>query len=139
MMEKYATEAVRLAPTFGCALDYSEDSLRQLENILAQLSAEVQRSAIDSGANDSVQKRVDADSRIWGGYFGETILRLWGGEWGVETYPGTVSPVVSVDIGGAKLFPVMKVYRRLTQGEGESVWSFYQMVREKLSSIGDRH
>jgi ketosteroid isomerase-like protein len=73
MMEKHATEAVRLAPTFGCALDYSEDSLRQLENILAQLSAEAQRSGIDTGANDSVQKRVDADPRIWGGYFGETI------------------------------------------------------------------
>ena len=138
MMEKYAAEAVRLGPTLGCALDYSEDSLRQLEQILAQLSAEAQRSDIDTGANDSVQKRVDADSRIWGGYFGETIRRLWGGEWGVETYPGTVAPVVSVDIGGAKLFPVMKVYRRLTHGEGENVWSFYQMVREKLAALGSK-
>ena len=40
--------------------------------------------------------------------------------------------MISIDIGGAKIFPVMKIYRRLTQGEGENVWNFYQMVREKL-------
>ncbi len=26
----------------------------------------------------------------------------------------------------------MKVYRRLSEGENDNVWSFYQMVREKI-------
>ncbi len=135
MMEQYAADAVRLAPEFGVALDYSESSLEALERILDQLADKVQSSEAEPRSEDSMQKELDSVSRIWGGYFGETIRRLWGGEWGVETYPGTIAPVISVDIGGAKLFPVMKIYRRLTKGEDENVWSFYQMVRARVSGV----
>ena len=133
MMEQYAEDAVRLAPGFGVTLDYSESSLKALERILDQLADKLPSSETEPHSEDSVQKELDSVSRIWGGYFGETIRRLWGGEWGVETYPGTVAPVISIDIGGAKLFPVMKIYRRLTKGEDENVWRFYQMVRAKVS------
>lgn len=133
MMENYAAEAVRLAHDFGSELDYSERSLAVLEDILDRLSAKLAKPGT-AGVKDSAQEQIETASRIWGAYFGETIRRLWGGDWGVETYPGTVAPVISVDIGGAKLFPVMKVHRRLSQGESENVWKFYQMVREKVSS-----
>ena len=132
MMEQYAADAVRLAREFGVTLDYSESSLEALERILDQL-AKSPNSEMEPRSEDSMQKELDSISRIWGGYFGETIRRLWGGEWGVETYPGTIAPVVSIDICGAKLFPVMKIYRRLTKREEEDVWRFYQMVREKVS------
>jgi hypothetical protein len=134
MMEGYATDAVRQAPAFGARLDYSEPSLQALEQILSRIRDELPIPPADISRGDPAQRRIDAASRVWGGYFGETIRRLWGGEWGVETYPGTTAPVVSVDVGGAKIFPVMKVYRRLIQGDGENVWNFYQMVREKVSA-----
>jgi hypothetical protein len=51
----------------------------------------------------------------------------------VETYPGTIAPVVSIDCGGAKIFPVMKIHRRLTLGASENVWDFYRRVRAKLT------
>lgn len=133
MMEQYAAEAVRLAPEFGIMLDYSESSLEGLERILDQLADKLPNSEAEPPSEDSMQKELDSTSRIWGGYFGETIRRLWGGEWGVETYPGTVAPVIAIDIGGAKLFPVMKIYRRLTKGQEENVWRFYQMVRGRVS------
>ena len=133
MMEQYAADAVRLAPEFGVTLDYSESSLEELERILDQLAGKLPRSETEPQSEDSMQKELDSTARIWGGYFGETLRRLWGGEWGVETYPGTVAPVISIDIGGAKLFPVMKIYRRLTKGKDENVWRFYQMVRERVS------
>jgi len=136
-MESYAEEAVRLAPHFGAKLDHSESSLQILEAVLGQLQNQLPKLSVSSEASkDPAQAQIEAAARIWGAYFGETIRRLWGGDWGLETYPGTVAPVISIDIGGAKLFPVMKVYRRLTQGEGENVWSFYQMVREKVSAGG---
>ena len=138
-MESYAAEALRLASGFGVSLNYSESSLQDLEALLAQLYQELPRlSSSTAGTNDPGQQQIDAAARVWGGYFGETIRRLWGGEWGVETYPGTAAAVISVDIGGAKLFPVMKVYRRLTQGEAENVWNFYQKVREKVPKGGNR-
>jgi hypothetical protein len=139
MMENYAEDAVQRSGEFGATLDYSEGSLRTLETILGQISATLPKSdSQKTEVTDSAQEQIDAASRIWGGYFGETIRRLWGGDWGVETYPGTVAPVVSIDIGGAKLFPVMKVYRRLTEGEDENVWEFYQMVRERVASAGNQ-
>ncbi|HEU5232215.1 MAG TPA: hypothetical protein VFU50_05095 [Terriglobales bacterium] len=133
MMEQYAADAVRLAHEFGVALDYSEASLEDLERILDQLAGKIPSPEPEPRSEDSMQKELDSTARIWGGYFGETIRRLWGGEWGVETYPGTVAPVISIDIGGAKLFPVMKIYRRLTKGQDENVWRFYGMVRARVS------
>ena len=133
MMEQYARDAVRLAPEFGLTLDYSEVSLQMLESILDKIAAGFPSSYGESNSEDSRQKQLDSAARIWGGYFGETIRRLWGGEWGVETYPGTIAPVISIDIGGAKLFPVMKIYRRLTKGQDENVWRFYQIVRGRVS------
>src|SRR6185312_16545150 len=126
-------DAVRLAPEFSETLDYSESSLHALERILSQLAVKLPSSETEPRREDSIQKELDSISRIWGGYLGETIRRLWGGEWGIETYPGTIAPVISVDVGGAKLFPVMKVYRRLTKGQDENVWRFYQMVRGRVS------
>lgn len=136
MMEHHSAEAVRLAPDFDVHLDYSEASLQKLEDILTQLCATLPSSGNTAGSasKNPAQERLDTTSRVWGAYFGETIRRLWDGEWGVETYPGTVAPVISIDIGGAKIFPVMKIYRRLTRGDGENVWKFYQMIREKLGT-----
>lgn len=133
MMKQYAADAVHLAPEFGVTLDYSESSLETLERILEQLADKFPSSETDPRSENSMQKELDSISRIWGGYLGETIRRLWGGEWGVETYPGTIAPVISIDLGGAKLFPVMKIYRRLTKGQDENVWRFYQMVRGRVS------
>lgn len=133
MMQSYAADAVRLASQFEATLDYSEPSLRELEAILAKIYPSSPRPSSNKSGDDPEQRKLDSTSRIWGAYFGETIRRLWGGEWGVETYPGTVAPVISVDIGGAKVFPIMKVYRRLTQGEADNLWDFYQMVRKKVA------
>ncbi len=139
-MEGYAATAVQLAADFNVQLDYSEASLEELEGILERVAGQIPKgppSRVQPG-QEPAQEQLDRTSRVWGGYFGETIRRLWDGEWGVETYPGTVAPVISVDVGGAKIFPVMKAYRRLTQGEGENVWKFYQMVRVKISTATGR-
>ena len=134
-MENYAAQAVRLAPEFDVALDYSEHSLLLVEGILDQVADRLPSpGSSQPGVKDPAHEEIESAARIWGAYFGETIRRLWGGDWGVETYPGTAAPVISVDVGGAKLFPVMKVHRRLTKGESENVWKFYQMVREKVCS-----
>jgi hypothetical protein len=128
MMQSYAQQAVDEASQLLIKLDYSEASLQEFERLLERVSA---RFAND-GSGPS-EKELDAKSRVWGAYFGETIRRLWQGEWGVETYPGTVAPVISVDIGGAKIFPVMKVHRRLTRGDEDNTWEFYRMIKDKLS------
>ena len=41
---------------------------------------------------------------------------------------------LTLSIGGNKLFPTMKVHRRLTQGEDDNVWSFYKMIKARLEN-----
>jgi len=134
MMQAYAEQAVSAAREMKITLDYREESIEQLENILRQLYDQrpVFLGKAAHGEEDPAQKQIDSMSRIWGGYFGEVIRRCWGGEWTLETYPGTVAPVVTIDVHGAKIFPAMKVYRRLTNGAGDDIAQFYQMVKGKL-------
>jgi hypothetical protein len=134
MMEAYAEQAVSAAREMNITLDYKEESIERLEKILSQLYDQrpVFLGKAAPGEEDPAQKQIDSMSRIWGGYFGEVIRRCWGGEWTLETYPGTVAPVVTLEVDGAKIFPAMKVYRRLTNGASDDVAKFYQMVKDKL-------
>ena len=49
-------------------------------------------------------------------------------------YPGGAVAVPAVDVRGSRLFPLIKVYRRLTMGEEEDLASFFSMVTERLGS-----
>jgi hypothetical protein len=49
-------------------------------------------------------------------------------------YPGAAVTVPAVDVRGSRLFPLMKVYRRLTTGEEEDLRAFYAMVTERLGA-----
>ncbi len=107
MMQAYAEQAVASAREMNITLDYREGSLQQLERLLSQLYQErpTSSSKTATGEEDPAVSQVDIMSRIWGGYFGEVIRRCWGGEWTLETYPGTSASVVALDIEGAKSFP----------------------------------
>jgi hypothetical protein len=120
MMRAAAQAAVLEAEKLhGFALDYSEQSLGYLDAILAHASL-------------SATLDVERQTKLWGGYFGETIRALYGGEWEFTQYPQSATAVPTLLVRGAKLYPLMKVYRRLTLGEGERMDSFYAMLKQKL-------
>jgi hypothetical protein len=123
MAGAYAEQAVQKAREFNTQLDYSENSLMEVEVILAQLARQ-------SPEGDAAGETC----KMWGSYLGEVVRRRFGGEWSVETYPGKQFATLTLSIGGNKLFPTMKVHRRLTQGEDENVWVFYKMIKERLES-----
>jgi len=125
MVAAYAEQAVTLAHEFNAQLDYSENSLMEVETILARLAREMPASK--PSADD-----VSEICKIWGSYLGEVVRRRFGGDWSIETYPGKQFATLTLSVNGNKLFPSMKVHRRLTEGEGENVWSFYRMVKAKL-------
>ena len=123
MAGAYAEQAVQKAREFNTQLDYTENSLIEVEVILAELA----RQALEDDA-------VGETCKMWGSYLGEVVRRRFGGEWSVETYPGKQFATLTLSIGGNKLFPTMKVHRRLTQGEDDNVWSFYKMIKARLES-----
>jgi hypothetical protein len=120
MMEGYAQAAVELArKEFKRNLDFSADSVDALDDILVVVS-------------ESPEKDLDFEVRLWGSYLGEVLRRRYVGGWEMTQYPGGTVAVPAVDVRGSRLFPLMKVYRRLTAGEEEDLRSFYTMVTERL-------
>ncbi|MGH9564891.1 MAG: hypothetical protein ACRD4F_16050 [Candidatus Angelobacter sp.] len=119
-----AEAAVIAAREYNGQLDYSEESLMELESILARFCGQ------QRGPED-----ISERCKIWGSYLGEVVRRRFGGEWSIDSYPGKQFATLTLTVNGSRIFPSMKVHRRLTQGEAENVWSFYKMIKSRLESL----
>jgi hypothetical protein len=135
MIRAYADEAVLLArQQHRTLLDYSPASVTPLERIVDG------QAAVD----------LDFQSRLWGSYFGEVLRRRWNGIWLLAAYPGShessgqvsdglAEPVIpTLDVAGSRLWPTMKVYRRLTLGAAENLSTFYHLVEKRLAVASSR-
>jgi hypothetical protein len=120
MMEGYAQAAAELAGReFRQKLDFTAESIDGLDDILVLVG-------------ESPELDVDFESRLWGSYLGEVLRRRYAGGWEMTLYPGGAVAVPAVDVRGSRLFPLMKVYRRLTVGEEEDLRGFFAMVTDRL-------
>jgi hypothetical protein len=120
MMEGYARVAAEWAKSeFKQKLDFSADSIDALDEILVVVG-------------ESPELELDFEVRLWGSYLGEVLRRRYAGSWEMTQYPGGVAMVPSIEVRGSRLFPLMKVYRRLTVGEEEDLRAFFAMVTERL-------
>jgi hypothetical protein len=127
MMAAYAEAAVRIAAAeFGRSLDFDEGSLEAFDEVLTMAAGG------DEGGGEF-------PVRLWGSYFGELLRRRYAGEWRMSDYPGSSAAVPAVEVRGSLLYPLMKVYRRLTLGEGESLADFYAMVAARLGDPARPH
>lgn len=132
MMEAYAQEAVRVAEAdHGMALDYTPDSIPRLETVLAARGP----------VPESEQEEA---TRLWGAYYGEVFRRKYPADWIMAVYPGQLNsgradaetevamPVL--DIRGSHVYPLLKVFRRLTIGPTEDLAGFYVKVAVALDA-----
>ncbi len=119
IMSAYAAEAVRVAASeHRVRLDFSLDSIASLETLLAGQAA----------------ADLEYQSKTWGSYFGEVLRKRWGGEWSLTQYPNAVAAVPTLEVNGSRLYPLMKVYRRLTMGDSENLVEFLGMVAKRLDA-----
>jgi hypothetical protein len=122
MMEGYARAAADHARgTFNQKLDFSANSIDSLDEILVLVG-------------ESPELDLDFEVRLWGSYLGEVLRQRYTGTWEMTQYPGGVVAVPAIDVRGSRLFPLIKVYRRLTMGEEEDLRSFFTMVTERLGN-----
>ena len=130
-MQVYAQDAVDLArEQFQINLDFSENSLENVEKILASLHNTLPKGVLDKlFRRGPSQDQIWEMSKGWGGYIGEVIRRQWGGEWTTETAanPGTV---ITLRVSGSDIFPPVKVYKRLTNGAEDNIWHYYQVLKQ---------
>jgi hypothetical protein len=106
---------------FQQELDFTSDSIDTLDDILVLVG-------------ESPELDLDFEVRLWGSYLGEVVRRRYAGTWEMTPYPGGAVSVPAVDVRGSRLFPLMKVYRRLTTGEEEDLSAFFSMVTGRLGN-----
>jgi hypothetical protein len=122
MMEGYAQAATELARReFQQNLNYSSESIDSLDEILVMVG-------------ESPELDLDFEVRLWGSYLGEVLRRRYAGSWEMTQYPGGAVAVPAVEVRGSRLFPLMKVYRRLSVGDEEDLGAFFTMVTERLGN-----
>lgn len=119
-MEGYARAAVDFAEgEFKQQLDFTSNSIDALDDVLVRVG-------------DSPELDLEFEVKLWGSYLGEVLRRRYAGSWEMTAYPGGVAAVPAVEVRGSRLFPLVKIYRRLTMGEEEDLRSFFTMVAERL-------
>ena len=119
-MEGYAQAAAALADReFQQRLDFTAESIEGLDEILVTVG-------------ESPELDLDFQVRLWGSYLGEALRQRYAGTWEMTPYPGGEVAVPAVEVKGSRVFPLMKVYRRLTEGEEEDLSAFFAMVIERL-------
>jgi hypothetical protein len=120
MMDAYARAAAGHArDEFRRKLDFSAESIDVLDEILVLVG-------------DTPEHDLDFEVRLWGSYLGEVLRRRYAGTWEMTQYPGGAVAVPAVEVRGSRLFPLLKVYRRLTVGEEDDLSAFFAMVTERL-------
>jgi hypothetical protein len=120
MMAGYAKAAADLAKgAFRQKLDFTAESIDSLDEILVLVG-------------ESPEMDLDFEVRLWGSYLGEVLRRRYAGRWEMTQYPGGAAAGPAVEVRGSRLFPLMKVYRRLTIGTEEDLRAFFAMVTERL-------
>lgn len=127
MMQAYAEEAVRVAAEdHGMVLDYSSASLGPLETVLA-------------ARTHLPEPDQDEATRLWGAYFGEIFRRRYPCEWTMAVYPGGELAIPALEIEGSHIFPLLKIFRRLTIGPAEDLKEFYGKVTTALDARSAKH
>ncbi|MFZ0632725.1 MAG: hypothetical protein WA399_14810 [Acidobacteriaceae bacterium] len=136
MMQAWAAEAVRIAAQdHGMNLDFSPESIARLDTVLAA------RTPVPADQQDDA-------TRLWGGYFGEIFRRRYDASWIMAVYPGqlnsgrsdagTEMALPALDIRGSHVYPLLKVFRRMTMGPSEDLAAFYAKVTAALDASGQK-
>ncbi len=115
----YSLDAIDAAQrNFRVALDWSEESVRQVEAILATL-------------HDSLASTHPTAETIWtfaktfGSYVGEVYRRHHGGTGGVVEMDGQKMPGIQ---SGTTFWPWVRARKRITAGPEENIWNYYQAL-----------
>ncbi|HET6452803.1 MAG TPA: hypothetical protein VFI02_00240 [Armatimonadota bacterium] len=132
-----AEEAVRTAKEqFGITLDYSENSVKSVEEILTriykQLHPNVFKHLFGGRQEPITEQQLEEITHLWGAYIGEIIRKNHGGTWSEVQWPSE-GMFTALKIGDdITVFPPNKVKKRLTFGDSDKVDFYYSALSMKI-------
>jgi len=123
-MQELANKAITAAKDkFGISLDFSENSLQQLEVLLQQAHEGYKQT---SSSGNTLNIPIENTVRVWGSYFGEVIRRQLGGDWIVD------QKNVFLELDSRKVDPLGQVRLLIV---GESVYNIQSYFQELKTGI----
>ena len=126
-MKETAYYAIKVArERYRQELNYSEQSIKLLDNILGHIYWGFSSRLDDEGQNGLIFNTAV----IWGSYLGEYLRRIWGGTW---VQKGGVDAVVSIE--NIEFSPINLVYQKITTNPEISVEDFLIETKQKISIL----
>lgn len=129
LMAAYSEDALGIAKQMGISLDYSEDSLKILDEILENYHLGLPKGIKKLFSRGPSKKDLVQMSNTWGGYLGEVIRKNIGGEWGMSE---NFADAISLTINDTEIFPPAKVNKRIINGKEDEICFYYQVLKEEL-------
>ena len=125
-MNLYAGEAVERAKTeFGVSLDYSTDSLVELEGILEKLHQRNVTNALDEAT-------LGSESQLWGAYIGGVFKKITPAGWQRDSEaagPGSFP----LKIKTSEFFPCGWVWKRIRNGKEDNTMQKFEFALRSLT------
>lgn len=132
MMKSYLEEAIDLSGKLGKKLDLSEESLKEVEEILEMYHNDVPKGFINKlFRKGPTQEEVIQMAKVWGGYIGEVMRLHIGGKWSLEDLFGEKNVIV-LNVGETKIFPVAKAYKRIINGKEDDICFYYEVLKNEV-------
>lgn len=132
-MSAAAADAVAYAgQQFGIALDYSEESVERVEQLLGKLYDSIPRGFLSKLTKRSPSpKDLERMATMVGAYIGEVVRRNLGGTWKLESsaFPGQQMLTFQTE-DGIEMWPQVRVSKRLANGPEDNVWHYFQGLNE---------
>jgi hypothetical protein len=109
---------------FDESLDFSSESLEQVERIMSRLH----KQATEPGADKLTEQQIGELATLWGIYVGEVVRRYYGGQWSL------IDGVPDLTLGGKNAAPIAKVRKRITSGPMDNLKYYFTSIMKVLSS-----
>jgi hypothetical protein len=122
LMIAHADDAVRRAEDeFAIRLDFSADSVRQVEAILGRLHERHRQEPLG-------EVGLGREARLWGAYLGAVIKRLRHGTWRKDSAAGGEGSLPLVFGKQDETFPCAWAYKRIANGDEDNVAVKFQLL-----------
>jgi hypothetical protein len=133
MMAAYALDAVDHArASSGVELDFSIESVREVERVLDLMFKRKPRGFFGSLFRRAPSPEdISTFAKMYGGYVGEVVRKVRGGEWYMDSEVSPGSMIVGLRRGDTRIWPTAKVGKRLINGAEDNVWSYFRIVLEE--------
>lgn len=128
-MVALANDAVALARSVaGCNLDFSEESIRRVEEILGKMHVGLAKA-------NPPREVIEQVCNVYGAYIGEVMRRNEGGDWFLDEKVLPGEKIAALRVGSLQTSPSAKVFKRIMNGPEDDVWFYYRVLSQQFKEI----